>query len=968
MLNGATSECQEEVKEETEKGADIAKVAEAATEEDPAASQVKEEEKQAATNDAEEAVVKEVEPGKVSAADLAEAYLEKLNLGELKAEEVQDNTEAKPRPDAIVVSGAIKLERSHFVELLEAKQLPKLVKIEHIKKSEVVLVFASPAEASAVLSALTAEDAWEDVDFGTGEGPAIWRARNMLLAYGQATTKDVMPEKVKKPAPAKPKPKPAPPSKKEVRQEPDEGEPMMRLRINGDPAEVSRARVAVMGLLPEFYKPGGVVEPQSEMDKARARVASLRLPTGHIREFVKVLSTKVGLIIGKKGETIKQMESETGARLRVVPKPEGEQPEAQEVMVQGPEAAIDKAMEWLSAYMVEPVRERSPRGDSPPPTRRRARQDNDWDEDAPREHRRTPAGDGAVAAIRRLAEMEEARASGRSVHHEEVRMPYITKQELLEQKAREMDEKEVELYLKRQEQLDEAAAQAEAAAADLAAIASKLPEVSGEMSPEALRSMLLDSDGLSHDARALHGPSNYEEWQDESQDSPFMGKICMTPYGPGRISKVSLLMSYLSYFTVDLFTGGSVQAVEQVAKKWMDAVKQWLGTCVLKPTAGSQAAAPPAAAASGGGGGSWVQNWDNVKARLLASGCGLVVSEAVEEKGKLAYKLVPHDGPNAPLRPTGKARADSLVDADALAAWPRIEPVFYLVELCTTPKKVGHVAAFRHDYRTFPGSFTKGDMVVVESARPGTRDVGVILKVLTGAKAEAAAASAAPSSLASARPMSAASLEGVPILRLKRVLRRCTEEEKKRRQGSLSAVEAAALPLLSARLPPGAEALGVGSSLDGLHMRLFVKLPDSEGSDGARMAVSTATIAASLGALLGCTTELLVSRAPAPAPAAAKPPEVIAPQAPTGDATTAGADVAAATAATEASAAATAAVVAAPAVADTSNQVVPAEDTTKRQRSDEPPVEEAAEKLEDKKAKKAKRTNDEKEVSLSESE
>ncbi|CAK0898305.1 unnamed protein product, partial [Prorocentrum cordatum] len=99
----------------------------------------------------------------------------------------------------------------------------------------------------------------------------------------------------------------------------------------------------------------------------------------------------------------------------------------------------------------------------------------------------------------------------------------------------------------------------------------------------------------------------------------------------------------------------------------------------------------------------------------------------------------------------------------------------------------------------------------MEGSRPGTRDMGVVLKVLSGSRAERLAGAAAGGG--------AAASSG-----LRRVLWRCTDLDRARRREQLQPLEEMVLPLLSARLPPGATALGVGASMDGAHLRLFVRL------------------------------------------------------------------------------------------------------------------------------------------------
>merc|ERR1712048_79086 len=86
-----------------------------------------------------------------------------------------------------------------------------------------------------------------------------------------------------------------------------------------------------------------------------------------------------------------------------------------------------------------------------------------------------------------------------------------------------------------------------------------------------------------------------------------------------------------------------------------------------------------------------------------------------------------------------------------------------------------------------------------------------------------------------------------------------------RRESQLASLERSVLPLFSARLPPGAEALGVGASLDGTFMRMFVRLSDTKCKaepENDATAAAAAAASAALGALLGCEVELLAGSGP----------------------------------------------------------------------------------------------------------
>merc|ERR1712151_1208892 len=94
------------------------------------------------------------------------------------------------------------------------------------------------------------------------------------------------------------------------------------------------------------------------------------------------------------------------------------------------------------------------------------------------------------------------------------------------------------------------------------------------------------------------------------------------------------------------------------------------------------------------------------------------------------------------------------------------------------------------------------------------QDLGVIVKVLAGDKGEQFAAAAFAKG---------GDRDGHPSY-MRRVLWKCSPLEYARREKQLVSLEKAVIPLLSARLPSGASALGVGASLDGSYLRLFVNL------------------------------------------------------------------------------------------------------------------------------------------------
>eukprot|EP00927_Polykrikos_kofoidii_P035637 TRINITY_DN30187_c0_g1_i1.p1 TRINITY_DN30187_c0_g1~~TRINITY_DN30187_c0_g1_i1.p1 ORF type:complete len:1299 (-),score=320.86 TRINITY_DN30187_c0_g1_i1:294-4190(-) len=783
----------------------------------------------------------DVELTRPTAASMADAYLRREGLADAEATE---------RCNAIFISGATNLTKKHISELLEAKDLPDLVALEHVSKDDVVCVFASAEEASEALQGM--QEGFEHVEVQEQEGPGLWRVRHGHLTFRMATTADVKPVKT--------------PAKDAV----EVDTTIMRLRINGDAIEVAKARAGVMALLEEFL--GRAPMGDGELIPTTKPLGPRLLP-GEVRELVELPVELVGRVIGKGGETIKKLETQSGARLRVLAAADGlVKGDVQEMSMQGLPAVVEAAKVLLGEILGSAPRQvrrgRCERSVSPseqkvgtfavPPKQRPAETTS-----RPRKHADEALHPTETAAVARKAirTPDRSKTGGRSSSSSSA-SPRKLRQRVKKERLA-MERREIELYLKRQRQLDEAADAAEAAAVGLLAIASKVPEAD-ESSVAALCGPLLTAGGYSD--KLVKGVSN-EEWRDVSEACLHLKEQALTPYGAGRVEGKQISPAGTSYLTVRLLSGGSVQALETVVMSWLDAVRQWLGACVLRPTPASTAplaAAPPKSA-------SWVHQWEYTKARLVASGCGFIVAGISEESLRLFYRLMPmNSDPIATWRFANAAGSCArMVEASELHKWPRSESVLYLVEMCTTPKTVGHVKPYRHDYSTTQGCFSKGDLVVLEGVQRHSRDVGVVRKVIRGAKAEriAEGSSAIPAPAVEQSSSAAGNTcADEQLLRLKRVIRKCTDEERARREGAMVSLEAAALPLLAARLPAGAEALGVGASLSGELLRVFVRLCGDVGklatASVRASAACAATAAAALGALLGCETELFVSSGP----------------------------------------------------------------------------------------------------------
>ncbi|XP_057975747.1 uncharacterized protein LOC131163060 isoform X2 [Malania oleifera] len=94
---------------------------------------------------------------------------------------------------------------------------------------------------------------------------------------------------------------------------------------------------------------------------------------------IQVPNEKVGLIIGKGGETIKNLQTRSGARIQLIPQhlPEGDQSKERTVRVTGDRKQIEMAREMIKEVMNQPVRQSHsggynqqafrPRGPSGPP-------------------------------------------------------------------------------------------------------------------------------------------------------------------------------------------------------------------------------------------------------------------------------------------------------------------------------------------------------------------------------------------------------------------------------------------------------------------------------------------------------------------------------------------------------------------------------------------------------------------------
>lgn len=758
---------------------------------------------------------------RLTAAAAEAAYLERLAVEDDDGEVENDAEElgtapggaggclALPRLEAVHIAGAERLTRTHFAQLFEALDLPALVDFQHLSKTEVLCVFAGAAEAEQVLERL--EDDFEDdppIELEE-EGPAMWRARKGYFKVRLASTADVRKRKAKRPKEA--------PSIDKNLWRPEFA--ITRLRINGDALEVAKAKMAVRELLDELIDQRGVP-------------AGAKALPGQVAERMKVPADLVGKIIGKGGEKIRSLEADSGARLKVLPPlppldiGDAEEHAEQDLLVVGTPEAVAKARELLAPILGLRAPE-SPRA-SGVPQRRAAAQEwdpNAWEPNSQAEPLARwpgrPGQPGEVAAKRPSPGGVQPLAA----RHERGPSPSPrTRARRLRDRKREAEIKVYEMHLMRQQRLEHAAhAAEEAARAAAVSLAAGDQELDGQ-------DLLVP----------VAGYDVYTDWEADPQSHLFLGRLALTSCGPGRVARVVVTRHQQRYITVGLLAGGSVQVPEARALGWLSAVEHWLGALLLPPQLEADAARGATeanvprslllqrAALKGGSGFSLAPS-------------GLVVSEAVMQGARLAFRLVSLGG---------DVPAARLVDVDELGGWRRAETHSYLVELCTTPATVGHIAPYRHDYRKAREPYKKGDVVILEGMKPGTKDVGIIRKVLAGEKGDRLAAA-----------VGAAAVAGPGhIAGMRRLLWRCSDLERARREGQATPLEKTVLPLLAARLPSGATALGVGASLDGFYLRLFVQMEAAHlraGPEGRALRQKVAAAAAALGALLGCETELL---------------------------------------------------------------------------------------------------------------
>ncbi|CAJ1373297.1 unnamed protein product [Effrenium voratum] len=538
-------------------------------------------------------------------------------------------------------------------------------------------------------------------------------------------------------------------------------EEFMRLRINGDVLNVRKAQRLVLDLLDELTS-GRPIKTRPGVDEVEQ---SFSVPVG-----------RIGHLIGKAGQNIKTLEKETGARLKVLP---AEGQEEQELLVSGTVKQVELAKQQLRKYI--PHLELDPTASGVPERRKLAAADSAAEEAEPGEDlskKRARAAEVLEAAGRAKEEAPRSpsRGSGR------------TRMKRLRERKRGISLDEYQIMLRKQKELDAAAARAEEAAEVAKAFARKAAQ------------------------EEQHRHVDEFDWEEEDRSN--LSAWALTSFGAGRLSRV-VSTPFGQLLSFQLLSGGSLQVPEASGLPWLLALEGFLGTKVKAPEPWEETGGKPPLGAT------WV------------------VSEVQPQGRRLVFRLV-----------TAAELFPRFVEASRLSSWPRVESPVYLVELCTTPATVGHIMPYRHDFRKSDKSYVKGDWLLLEGSRPGLQDVGIVRKVLHGAKGEQAAAIAAKKD--------PTNLEGAPL----RLAQRCGAAEKTRREQQIATLERAVLPLLAARLPSGAAALGVGASLDGTFLRFFVRLPGQPDQESP-LAPGAAASAAAVGALLGCQSEVFATSGPA---------------------------------------------------------------------------------------------------------
>ncbi|KAK6140847.1 hypothetical protein DH2020_025415 [Rehmannia glutinosa] len=128
--------------------------------------------------------------------------------------------------------------------------------------------------------------------------------------------------------------------------------------MDADPNSTTRA-VELMGTPDQIAKAEQLInDVLSEADTGGSGIVSKRLtgpPAGAEQFVMKVPNNKVGLVIGKGGETIKNMQARTGARIQVIPLhlPPGDMSRERTVQIDGTSEQIEAAKQLVEEVTSE---------------------------------------------------------------------------------------------------------------------------------------------------------------------------------------------------------------------------------------------------------------------------------------------------------------------------------------------------------------------------------------------------------------------------------------------------------------------------------------------------------------------------------------------------------------------------------------------------------------------------------------
>lgn len=109
----------------------------------------------------------------------------------VKDEPRSDPALAPKRPDAVLISGVQRLNRTHIADVFKSKQLPEFLRLDYIGDDQVIAVFSTDEEAAKVVK--SAAEGFRDVADDGAPGPGLWRAMRGMMDFRQATIADEPP-------------------------------------------------------------------------------------------------------------------------------------------------------------------------------------------------------------------------------------------------------------------------------------------------------------------------------------------------------------------------------------------------------------------------------------------------------------------------------------------------------------------------------------------------------------------------------------------------------------------------------------------------------------------------------------------------------------------------------------------------------------------------------------------------------